>query len=308
MPDLKKIYDRHYLRMPSQQEFKILIEETLGIRHVDMFLSPPQLSFRKYFLLRYRMYKLMGGVPLAYILGYIYFLDNKYSVNRHVLIPRPETEELVGYALKLIPSKEKIKLLDIGTGSGVIATTLKKQRNAWGVDALDLSPKALHVAKTNAHNLLHSKKAVKFIEANIANYESDLYDILISNPPYISFSDNLIEPRVKRYEPRKALFSGETGLEFFKLIANRLPNLLRQNGQLFLEFGVGQAVAIKKLFPFFREKIILKDINGKERFFNGRGYHSQRKADNWGGRGASTPLPPNTRKVIETKWGATPPT
>ena len=163
---------------------------------------------------------LLTGEPLQHILGYEYFYGYKFIVNEDVLIPRPETEELVANVLAYYDeyfSGKEVQLCDIGTGSGAIAITLKKEENNLQVTASDISEKAIETAKKNAENL---NVDVSFLVGDMCEplIEQNLkVDILVSNPPYIPTHEE-VEHSVKDYEPHVALFGGEDGLKFYRVI------------------------------------------------------------------------------------------
>ena len=174
--------------MPSSQELKVLLQETLDLSGIDIFLTSHQeLSLKKYLHLRYNLHQLKKGKPLAYILGYAYFLGYKFRVNRQVFIPRVETEELVTLILNILPASGALKVLDIGTGSGVIPISIKQKRTSWSLHALDISKKALLVARQNVLHLLPPHQAIDLLQSDIANHpvpkeEGDKYDVIVSNP------------------------------------------------------------------------------------------------------------------------------
>lgn len=195
-------------------------------------------------------------------------------VNPNVLIPRPETEELLVAVLNKIDqhfasSSSPLQAVDIGTGSGVIAITLKLERPNLIVSATDLSFEALSVARENATQL----------EADIEFYQGDLFepfektemkfDLVLSNPPYIPDGDKQqLSDVVKYYEPATALFGGEDGLDYYRRLAQDLPKRLNDRALIAFEVGIGQAEAVAYLleaqFPNGTTEIIA-DINGKDR-------------------------------------------
>ena len=276
--DLKLIYQKHKSNVISKNELKILIQEMLKVKEIDIFLnSKIDISIFKYLTLKRALKKLSQGYPLAYILGYTFFGGNKFKVTPDVLIPRFETEELVQYLLTDCKAPH-ISLLDIGTGSGIISISLKSKRPKWNIAAIDISKKALKLAEKNALNVLSKKDSIQFILVDVINYRRDenhKYDIIVSNPPYISIDDPRLDKRVEKYEPQMAIFAEENGLAVFKAISNQLAFLLKEGGKLFLEFGEGQGQFIQKIFSQFDRQTILPDINGKERFFCGTGYKNQ---------------------------------
>lgn len=213
---------------------------------------------------------LMTGKPLQQILGYEYFYGYKFNVNENVLIPRPETEELVANVLAYYDEyfeNQQVDLCDIGTGSGAIAISLKKEENNLHVTASDISEKAIETAKQNAVDLeadvdfLIGDLCEPLIEKNIK------VDILVSNPPYIP-QDEVMEHSVKDFEPHVALFGGEDGLRFYRMILERSKLLLKEKSMLAFEMGYNQKEALTALvrsyFPESRIEVI-KDLSGKNR-------------------------------------------
>lgn len=213
---------------------------------------------------------LLTGEPLQHILGYEYFYGYKFIVNEDVLIPRPETEELVANVLAYYDeyfSGKEVQLCDIGTGSGAIAITLKKEENNLQVTASDISEKAIETAKKNAENLnvdvtfLVGDMCEPLIEQNLK------VDILVSNPPYIPTHEE-VEHSVKDYEPHVALFGGEDGLKFYRVIFERSQLLLKEKSMLAFEMGYNQkenlTALARQYFPNSRIEVI-KDMSGKDR-------------------------------------------
>ena len=209
--------------------------------------------------------KLANHLPAQYIIGYAEFYGMQLKVDERVLIPRPETEELVELSLAENP-KENLKVLDIGTGSGAIALALAKNRQDWSVTAADISQDALDVAGENAkkQNLqIFLKKSDCFTEI------SEKYDIIVSNPPYISRED---EPEVGlnvlHSEPHLALFADEDGLAIYRRIAEDATDYLKDGGKIYLEIGYKQGQSVPELFrKHLPEKRVrtLKDQFGQDR-------------------------------------------
>ena len=202
------------------------------------------------------------GRPLCYVVGDCDFYGYTIKTDERALIPRPETEELCAYALEILTPSDKV--LDLCTGSGAIAITIALKSGAT-VEASDVSPDALSLAKENAEEL---KANVKFIESDMFANVSDKYSVILSNPPYIPDADvDALEDTVKNYEPRLALCGGKDGLDFYKTIASDAPEHLFDGGALFLEVGIGQAEAVSELLKNagFASVEIRKDISGVER-------------------------------------------
>ena len=214
--------------------------------------------------------RLLTGEPLQHILGYEYFYGHKFIVNEDVLIPRPETEELVANVLAYYDeffNGQKVDVCDIGTGSGAIAITLKKEEDNFNVTASDISEKAILTAKRNASNL---EANVNFLVGDMCEplIENNIkVDILISNPPYIP-QDEEMEHSVKDFEPHVALFGGEDGLKFYRIIFERSKYLLKEKSFMAFEMGYNQkenlTALAKQYFPNSKIEVI-KDLSGKNR-------------------------------------------
>ena len=214
--------------------------------------------------------RMLNNEPMNYVLGYSYFYGYKFVVNEDVLIPRPETEELVCLILSKYDEYykgQKINICDVGTGSGAIAIALKKEEDNLNVYASDISSEAIEVAKINANNndadvnFMVGSMLDPYIENNIK------VDILVSNPPYIKTTETL-ESSVVDFEPHVALFGGEDGLKFYRIIFENAHKMLNENGMLFFEIGYDQKQRLTDLAKqYFENAVInvLKDINNKDR-------------------------------------------
>ena len=208
--------------------------------------------------------KRLGHMPIQYILNKAYFCGLPLYVNENVLIPRFDTEVLVEEVLKISKKDKSKRILDICTGSGAIAIALKKLGGFERVDALDISDKALEVARRNANELdldINFLKSDMFSSLTCENK----YDIIVSNPPYIQ-SDvvDTLESEVKDFEPRLALDGDVDGMKFYKIIAENYENYLADNGVLALEIGYDEANDIRALFEG-KNVVIKKDLANLDR-------------------------------------------
>ncbi|AOV08843.1 peptide chain release factor N(5)-glutamine methyltransferase [Sporosarcina ureilytica] len=214
--------------------------------------------------------ELLEGKPVQYVIGHEIFYGRKYNVNEHVLIPRPETEELIVEALermKRLFHKPDLSIADIGTGSGAIAITMKLESPEARVTATDISEPALQVAKQNATEL---KAAIHFKEGDLSvPIANQTWDVVLSNPPYIARSEaSEMTDTVLDYEPHSALFAEEDGLYCYRKLAEQLPKLMNKPGLIGVEIGHAQGKAVYNLFAeSFPNAVIemVKDINGKNR-------------------------------------------
>ena len=209
--------------------------------------------------------QLTAHKPAQYIIGHADFFGMQLKVDERVLIPRPETEELVELILAENP-EENLKVLDIGTGSGVIALALAKNRPDWLVTAADISQDALDLAIDNARNQnlnIFFKKSDCFAEI------SEKYDIIVSNPPYISREDETeVGLNVLYSEPHLSLFADEDGLAIYRRIAEDAKDYLKDGGKIYLEIGYKQGQSVPELFrKHLPEKRVrtLKDQFGQDR-------------------------------------------
>ncbi len=203
--------------------------------------KPEFLSFKDWELLKEKypktieeiLVKIKSGYPVQYLIGNVYFYNSLINVSENVLIPRPETEYLVektiDYAKKF---NRKINIIDLGTGSGCIAIALKKELDSE-VSAIDISKDALDLAKLNARE---NNVDINFYESDITKPLENMYDIIISNPPYIP-KNGYVAENVLKYEPRIALFADEEGIYFYKKIIKNNLNKLNKNGFMAFEIG-----------------------------------------------------------------------
>ena len=207
-------------------------------------------------------------MPLSHLVGFEYFYDRKFKVTKDVLSPRMETEELIYKVIEYVKvsNKNNLKILDLCTGSGIIAITLKKELDEILIDvvASDISEEAIEVAKENAQN--HNSD-IRFIQSDIFNNINDKFDIIVSNPPYIDRKDEVImQDNVLKYDPHLALFAEEEGMYFYRKIIEQAKNYLKENGVMFFEIGYNQKDKIIKLSKkngYLAQ--VYKDINNRDR-------------------------------------------
>ena len=245
---------------------EILMSQTLNISREEVLLNLKKEikkeEKKKYFNLINRRKK---NEPIAYIIKNKSFWRDKFVTNKNVLIPRPDSEHLVEQTLRIIKKNQTKRILDVGVGSGCLSISILKERLYCKCDAIDLSKNALKLAKINA-NLHQLLDRIKFYKRDVDNFCNDKYDLVVSNPPYISkhkikYLDSII------YEPKIALDGGLDGLEVIKKVISKSKHLLKINGKLVLEIGYDQKYKVAKFLKekkFFINKII-KDYGNNTR-------------------------------------------
>ena len=262
----QKYTDREALNMS-----KWLLEEVLAIHHQ----SPGTITQLDISKINQLVDRLLVVEPFDYVVGNSSFYGRKFIVNEHVLIPRPETEELVEQCILYLKEKqENRRVLDIGTGSGCIAITIQKEVENTLVKGIDISEEALKVARMNNESL---KSNAKFKQHDILDDSIDnelgQFDMIISNPPYIALneSDKMSESTLK-YEPHEALFAkGEDPLIFYKRISGFASHHLTSGGTLWFEINEFHSDAIREILEQydFSDILVMKDLQGKQRMVRG---------------------------------------
>lgn len=247
---------------------RIIIESVTGYPlHVLLSDKSKKITETQYVKIQKIIQRLLTSEPIQYILGETEFFGLPFIVNENVLIPRPETEELV----ELILSENqnpRLTILDIGTGSGCIAIALKKYRPEANIHAWDFSAGALAVARENASR---NKVDVKFSRVDVLKeYPADTkFDIIVSNPPYVLESEKTgINKNVLDYEPHSALFVPDSnGLLFYKRIADIAKELLYDNGKLYFEINQQKGIDTKDMLTGkgFSNARVIKDLSGNDR-------------------------------------------
>lgn len=211
--------------------------------------------------------ELKAGKPIQYIIGNVNFYGNTIEVNESVLIPRFETELLVEKTITKIKKyfpNQKVSIIDLGTGSGCIAISLKKNLDAT-VDALDISKDALELAKINAQK---NNTEINLINDDMTTYQEKKYDIIISNPPYIRFDEPIMDI-VKNNEPQVALYAKEDGLYYYRKILENITNITNDKFLICFEIGLNQSTTIVDIAKKHLDNVFIaveKDYSDKERF------------------------------------------
>ncbi len=261
----------HYTASETDELFYIFAAEILRKERFELRRAEiPEFDVNAQARFHNCLLQLTQGKPYQQILGKTEFYGMQFMVNEHVLIPRPETEELLELAIGKIQnsafSNQKFSVLDIGTGSGIIPVVLKKKFPQAEITAIDFSEKALEVAKRNAE--LHQTE-IRFLQQDYLNTVPDLnYDIIISNPPYIGTDEeHEIADSVKEFEPKAALFSPTSDpLIFYRKIAKDANKHLTENGLIFLEINQKLGRETLELFQKFTVSQLIQDLSGNDRF------------------------------------------
>jgi len=210
------------------------------------------------------------GTPVAYLTGQREFWSRNFKVSPDVLIPRPDTELLIELSLALLPADRPCKIIDLGTGSGIIAITLAAERPLADVVASDLSAAALEIARYNAEWL--DTGNVRFLQSHwFDNIDETGFDLVISNPPYIAGSDPHLREGDVRFEPDSALVSAENGLQDIRLIAEQARRHLKDGGHLLVEHGYNQQTDVQAIFNAlnYRQVTTHADLSGNPRVTSG---------------------------------------
>ena len=211
--------------------------------------------------------------PISYIINKKEFYGFNFYVDNNVLIPRPETEELIDLVLDYMKDKNNISICDIGGGSGNIAITLKKlfleQNKNIDITAIEISEGAFQVIKKNALNILGDEKLINIVNTDALTFiPENKYDVIVSNAPYVPLRDKDSLQKDLEFEPQNALYSGYDGLDFYKAFLIIIKKYLKGNGAFFFEIGYDQGEALINICNFLNIKNVLvkKDLNGKDRF------------------------------------------
>ena len=207
------------------------------------------------------------GKPIAYLIGKKDFWNYEFKVSKDVLVPRPDTELIIEQVLKLTKNKNKLKLLDIGIGSGcMLLSILNEKKDFYGV-GIDISKKCIDLSKINAIKL-GIENRVKFFKSNVDNFNFGKYDLIVSNPPYINqFDLKYLDKEVINFEPKIALNGGLDGLSVTRRVINKASDLIKINGVLILEIGFDQKERVKRILKskgFYINKV-LKDYANNDR-------------------------------------------
>ena len=264
--ELKDLYSLEEL----DSLFFILINYYLQISKIAYIQNPQKqlnkLNIKNFFS---KIKLLKENMPIQYVIGEVVHKKLKFNLNKSVLIPRPETEELCNWVIS--STNKNNRILDIGTGSGFIAIILKKFIHDCEVEAWDISREALKLAKKNANtnNVKIDFKQVDILKNNIS---SSRFDVIVSNPPYVDYCEkNQINSRVKDYEPHDAIFvDHDDNMIFYKKIIEKSERLLKQNGVLYFESHSSRINILENMLKInnFKRIIIREDLFGKKRMIS----------------------------------------
>lgn len=265
----KKLAKSHNVEVEG---IKILVLEMSGLNGAEFLLNiHSEVDRELEEIIKKGIEEYINGKPVQHIVGYTYFYGYKMIVNGDVLIPRPETEELIGYVLAYYDEMfdgKKVDVVDVGTGSGNIAVALACEESNMKVCASDISFEALETAKVNAEN---NHANVTFYQGNMLDpfIEKGLkFDILVSNPPYIP-DDEYVEPLVLDNEPNIALFGGNKGMKFYQEIFENAKKVLKEKAIMAFEHSHKTRLEMLELANTYFPKansFVIKDLNGKDRF------------------------------------------
>ena len=278
MSRFKALLGNLYEEEEAMEITALVMEELTGLRRHELrnpgnrLLAPVESKGLNDVLNR-----LLQGEPVQYVLGFSWFLGERFLVNPATLIPRPETEELVTWIKEEIPNRENLRIIDLGTGSGCIAISLKKAFPNSDVFATDLSEAAIHTARINAQNILGSSKKEKFYVQDMTSPEwwakQKPYDVIVSNPPYVRESEKRgMHRNVLDFEPASALFvSDEDPLLYYREVAEQAFARLNKEGRLFFEINAAFGKKTGELLENLGYSVtIRKDMQGRDRMIMAR--------------------------------------
>lgn len=253
-----------------QAEAKCLCAEVFAIAFGQLRIqSEREVTDEQFNLLSSLIQKRLDGVPIAYILGYQDFYLDRFEVGQCTLIPRQDTEVVVDYCLQL-PLPANARVLELGTGTGIIALSLKRLRPNWQITATDIAKDVVALAHRNAKALGLS---VSVVESDwFAAIPSQVFDLIVTNPPYVEPDSEYLQQGDLRFEPNRALVSEENGLADIKRITQSAQRFLITGGDLVVEHGAEQGEAVCDLFVSagFNHITTGRDLNGKARFTHGK--------------------------------------
>ena len=252
----------------SRLDSEILLSKAINQDRKYIILNPKKkLSNKVFSCFKKLISQRSKGTPIAYLLEKKEFWKYEFKITENVLIPRPDTELIIEEALKVSKNKLKLKILDIGVGSGCIILSILKERKDFNGVGIDISQKSIGLSKLNSINL-GVQNRVKFIKTDIDNFNHGKYDLIISNPPYIKKLDlKYLEKDIIKFEPKLALDGGLDGISEISSVINKSSELIKKNGKFLLEIASEQKMVVKRLLKnkgFYINRI-LKDYGKNDR-------------------------------------------
>ncbi|HJT46475.1 MAG TPA: peptide chain release factor N(5)-glutamine methyltransferase [Chthoniobacterales bacterium] len=265
-------FEKHQIENPRLNA-EHLMAHTLGKTRMGLYLEfERQLLESELAPLRELVKRRGQGEPLQHLLGTVEFCGQTFTIDKRALIPRPETEELVEFLVSEVRSqKSQIRIVDVGTGSGIIALSLAKEFPKAKVFAIDISESALALARENAGRLGLTER-IEFQKADLFENSSERFDLIVANLPYISMHDRNLLAREVLHDPEVALFAGAKGDELVRRLIEQAPSHLNGHGLLALEIGVNQAEGLTELLrqKNYHDIQSKKDYSGTTRFLLAR--------------------------------------
>ena len=272
MKELIEIYTKRYEGIEIEQAsiedlVYILCSYILNTTVMDLKLKRESVSVDLEILDKYMKQVVEENMPVQYILGKVYLYNEEYIVNSSVLIPRQDTEVLIEETIKVIDKENKSSLLDLCTGTGAVGISISKNSNIQNCTLVDISKEALDITTQNIE--LNSATNCSVIQSDMfQNLKEVVVDIIVSNPPYITKKDmEELSLNVKK-EPALALFGGEDGLDFYKIIFKEGKKHLKNSGYILVEIGYDQAESVKDIIKkegSYDNIEVIQDLNGKDR-------------------------------------------
>ncbi|MBQ3834548.1 MAG: peptide chain release factor N(5)-glutamine methyltransferase [Elusimicrobia bacterium] len=249
----------------AKLDAEVMLCDVLNIeRKVLPTIREKNLTAKQYSLYQKYLERRANREPVSYIIGNTEFMGLKFKVSSDVLIPRQETEILVETVNNFIKKNNCKNILDLCTGSGCIAVSVAKYNKDISVTASDISEKALNIAKENAE-LNKVSDRINFVQSNIFESINEKFDIIVSNPPYVTEKEYKTLEKELYFEPKLALTAEDNGLYFYKQIAENAKKYLNNNGAIFLELNANLSKEIESLFKNFSSTKIIKDYSGLPR-------------------------------------------
>ena len=247
---------------------EILLSKSIGKKREYIILNPKKMiDLDKLNIYNELISQRALGKPIAYLLGKKEFWKNEFKISENVLVPRPDTEIIIEEILRIYKNKKKLRILDVGVGSGcIILSILNEKKDFYGI-GIDISKKCIDLSRKNSL-FLKLKNKVKFFKSDIDNFNYGKYDLIVSNPPYINHTDlKYLDKDIVKFEPKLALDGGIDGLFKINKVIKKSSKLIKKNGKFILEIAFDQKEKVKKMLRnrgFYINKI-LKDYAKKDR-------------------------------------------